>query len=194
MDVKEFLDSLFIMCKKGIKTKEFRESNMGKKMAQGHPKYETFDFDFYDIWYTYTKGDVNIYNRDPLSYGRFEGSKYESIEFKRWDAIFKYTLECYFKANNEMFSDSAELSQGWYVIPHKSGIKNFIERGAEFVIGYDGGLDSSYDFNFENNLLFWNLNHQQPWIDYRKKYYFKPSFNLPPVFMNWDETPWEVKE
>ena len=204
MDVKEFLDSLSMMCKEGIKTKEFRESYMGKKMAQGHPKYETFDFDFYDIWYNYTKGDVNKYFRRELISPRLKGSKYQSIEFKRWTPIVKYALGCYFRANNEMFSNSASKRKkseiGWYVLLADSTKKDELFKELDnFKIGYNGGLDNSYDFNFGKQTLYWNLNHQEPWNgllggNSSRFFNFKPSFNLSPVFMNWYETPWEVKE
>ena len=215
MDVKEFLDSLSMMCKQGIKTKEFRESEMGKKMAQDHPKYKTFDFDFYDIWWTHTEGDVTQHWRDELYYINLEGSKYASIEFKRWNAIVKYALECYFRANNFIFEREKQDSsnKGWYVYTKISAtlvnefgrevdnwrgyMKSFPPTDKGFIIGYRGKdlsfdhfeeVFNSYDFNFGGGKLFWNLNHDGPWVG-DTTYYFTPTIKSSPSFMNWDDNP-----
>lgn len=210
MDVKEFLDSLSMMCKQGVKTKEFRESERGKKMAEGHIK--TFDFDFYDIWYTYTKGNITKYMRDELSYKKLEGSQYASISLERWNSLVRYALECYLREKNFIYERERTLEgnwvskNGWYlhfrtgdILVNERGVKvnkGFIKEfptGSSFIIGYKGFINdlnypnNNYDFNFgEHNSLYWNLNTNKPWIE---SFYFTPHFKLSSSFMNWDESP-----
>jgi hypothetical protein len=214
MDVKEFLDTMSLICNKGVDTKQFKESYIGKKMAKGNPKYKTFGFDFYDMWYIYTDGNINDYYRDSLFEEGFknppnyttENLKYANIFYEQWCDIVKYAILCYLAENNFIYEKKNSLDNtGWYIYVFEGKktlftptntsnnfITDFQFEGSNLVIGYDGKpFGDSYDFNFQSGVFYWNLNHSEPWDN---PYFFTPTFLSKKPFLNWEDSkPWQVK-